>query len=85
VYDFLTFWVLLHVFHAGQTFFHTGLVRGVARHADPGALRDPNTQEPPHEVGATVTYLLLVEVAKRYLLGAERAYRNRVPIATPKL
>jgi Mg2+-importing ATPase len=24
VYDFLTFWVLLHFFHASETLFHTG-------------------------------------------------------------
>ena len=29
----------------------------------------------------TLTYLVLVEVAKRYLLGGARKYRHRVPIA----
>jgi Mg2+-importing ATPase len=24
VFDFLTFWVMLHVFHAGEALFHTG-------------------------------------------------------------
>lgn len=33
-------------------------------------------------VGATLTYLLLVEIAKRYLLSSGRTYRHRVPIAT---
>jgi Mg2+-importing ATPase len=36
-------------------------------------------------VGATLTYLLLVEVAKRYLLGSGRTYRHRVPIAAPEV
>ena len=36
-------------------------------------------------VGATLTYLSLVEIAKRYLLASARKYRHRVPIATPKL
>ena len=31
-------------------------------------------------IGATATYLVLVEIAKRYLLGDARTYRNRVPI-----
>ena len=31
--------------------------------------------------GATGTYLVLVEIAKRYLLGGARTYRHRVPIA----
>jgi hypothetical protein len=35
-------------------------------------------------VGA-LTYLSLVEIAKRYLLASARKYRHRVPIATPKL
>ncbi len=34
---------------------------------------------------ATLTYLVLVELAKRYLLGDARKYRHRVPIATLKL
>jgi Mg2+-importing ATPase len=32
--------------------------------------------------GATVTYLVLVEVAKRYLLGNDRKFTKRVPIAS---
>ncbi len=36
-------------------------------------------------VAATLTYLFLVEIAKRYLLASARKYRHRVPIATPKL
>lgn len=36
-------------------------------------------------IGATLTYLSLVEIAKRYLLASARKYRHRVPIATPKL
>jgi Mg2+-importing ATPase len=30
---------------------------------------------------STLTYLLFVEIAKRYLLGGARKYRHRVPIA----
>jgi Mg2+-importing ATPase len=30
---------------------------------------------------ATLAYLLLVEVAKRYLLSSARGYRHRLPIA----
>jgi Mg2+-importing ATPase len=36
-------------------------------------------------VAATLTYLVLVEVAKRYLLGGARKYRHHVPIASPTL
>ena len=41
IYDFLTFYVLLHFFHAGQAEFHTGWFRGIARHADARPVRDP--------------------------------------------
>ena len=127
LYDFLTFWVLFHFFHAREMLFHTGwfveslatqtLVLFVIR-----TPRNPLTSRPslplavttvaivavgvvlPYSplagplgfealpagyffflVGATLTYLLLVEIAKKYLLGSARKYRHRVPIATPKV
>ncbi len=127
LYDFLTFWVLLRFFHAGEVLFHTGwfveslatqiLVLFVIR-----TPRNPLTSRPslplavttiavvaagislPYSplartlgfetlpagyflflVGATLTYLLLVEIAKRYLLASTRKYRHRVPIATAKI
>jgi len=123
LYDFLTFFVLLRLFHAGEVLFHTGwfveslatqtLVLFVIR-----TPRNPLTSRPslplaittvvtvavgvglPYSplarvlgfeplpagyflflVGATLTYLVLVEIAKRYLLGGARKYRHRVPIA----
>jgi len=36
-------------------------------------------------VAATLTHIILVEIAKRYLLGSSRKYRHRVPIASPTL
>jgi Mg2+-importing ATPase len=122
LYDFLTFFVLLHFFRAGELLFHTGwfveslatqtLVLFVIR-----TPRNPLKSRPslplaittvaiaalgvglPYSrlapvlgfvplpggyflflVGATLTYLVLVEVAKRYLLGGARRYRHRVPI-----
>jgi P-type Mg2+ transporter len=127
LYDFLTFFVLLHWFHAGEVLFHTGwfveslatqtLVIFVIR-----TPRNPLTSRPslplvlttaaivlvgvglPYSplarllgfqplpagyflflLGSTVTYLLVVELAKRYLLASARSYRHRVPIATQKL
>ncbi len=114
LYDFLTFFVLLRFFHAGEGLFHTGwfveslatqtLVLFVIR-----TPRNPFRSRPslplavttlaivlvgmalPYSplarvfgfeplpfayvlfvVGATVTYLLLVQAAKRYLLGRAR-------------
>jgi Mg2+-importing ATPase len=125
LYDFLTFFVLLRVFHAGEVLFHTGwfveslatqtLVLFVIR-----TPRNPLTSRPSMPLaittglvvaaavflpytplartlgfvplppwyllflaGATLTYLFLVEIAKRYLLGSARKYRHRVPIASP--
>ena len=127
LYDFLTFFVLLHFFHAGEVLFHTGwfveslatqtLVLFVIR-----TPRNPFTSRPslalvittvavvavgvglpysplagvlgfqPLPAGyfifltaSTLTYLGLVEVAKRYLLGGARTYRHRVPIAPLKV
>ncbi len=127
LYDFLTFFVLLHFFHAGEVLFHTGwfveslatqtLVLFVIR-----TPRNPLTSRPswplavttvaivfigvilpysplagvlgfqPLPAGyflflssTTLTYLGLVELAKRYLLGGARKYRHRVPIAVPSL
>ena len=124
LYDFLTFYVLLHFFHAGEGLFHTGwfveslatqtLVLFVIR-----TPRNPFTSRPslaltlttvavaavgvflpysplagvlgfePLPAGyflflgcATLTYLALVELAKRYLLGDARRYRHTVPIAS---
>ena len=123
VYDFLTFYVLLHFFHAGEGLFHTGwfveslatqtLVLFVIR-----TPRNPFSSRPslpltittlamvvvgvvlPYSplanvlgftplpagfflflIAATFTYLLLVEIAKRFLLAGDRKYRHRVPIA----
>ena len=42
LYDFLTFFVLLRVFHFGEVPLPHRLVPRVARDADPGALRDPH-------------------------------------------
>ena len=42
VYDFLTFCVLLRVFHAGEAAVPHRLVRRVAGDADAGALRHPH-------------------------------------------
>jgi len=122
LYDFLTFYVLLHFFRAGETLFHTGwfveslatqtLVLFVIR-----TPRNPLTSRPslplaittllvvavgvalPYSplagvlgfqplpagfflflVGATFTYLGLVQAAKGYLLSPRRAHRHRVPI-----
>jgi Mg2+-importing ATPase len=127
LYDFLTFWVLFHFFHAGEVLFHTGwfveslatqtLVLFVIR-----TPRNPLTSRPslplalttvavvasavvlPYSpfagtlgfeslpagyflflAGATLTYLLLVEIAKRYLLSSARTHRHRVPIAAPEV
>jgi Mg2+-importing ATPase len=126
LYDFLTFWVLLRFFHAGEILFHTGwfveslatqtLVLFVIR-----TPRSPLTSRPsiplavttlaivaigvalPYSplahvlgfqplpagfflflVGATFTYLGLVQLAKTFLLGKKRKYRHRVPIAEPE-
>jgi P-type Mg2+ transporter len=120
LYDALTFFVLLHFFHAGEVLFHTGwfveslatqtLVLFVIR-----TPRNPLASRPSRALvattlsvvaiaaalpysplapvlgfaplpaaflaflaGATVTYLLLVEVAKRYLLGS----RQRRPVGS---
>jgi Mg2+-importing ATPase len=109
IYDFLTFWVLLRFFHAGEVLFHTGwfveslatqtLVLFVIR-----TPRNPLTSRPslplaitaaavvaggvllPYSplaawfgfaalpaayfgflLGATLTYLLLVQIAKRFV------------------
>jgi Mg2+-importing ATPase len=125
LYDFLTFFVLLRVFHAGEILFHTGwfveslatqtLVLFVIR-----TPRNPLTSRPSWQLAvttvaivivgiilpfsplagllgfeplpgryflflmvATFTYLGLVELAKRYLLGGARRYRKHVPIAAP--
>ena len=127
LYDFLTFYVLLHFFRAGEMLFHTGwfveslatqtLVLFVIR-----TPRSPLKSRPswplavttvaivavgvilPYSplagvlgfaplpigyflflTGATLTYLVLVEVAKRYLLGGARKYRHRLPIAAAPL
>jgi Mg2+-importing ATPase len=124
LYDLLTFYVLIHFFHAGEALFHTGwfveslatqtLVLFVIR-----TPRNPLTSRPsvplalttiaiviagvvlPYSPlagvlgfeplpagyflflgGASLTYLALVEIAKRYLLGAARKYRHRLPIAS---
>ena len=124
LYDFLTFFVLLRFFHAGEVLFHTGwfveslatqsLVLFVIRTPRSPLASRPSTPLAlttvaivalgaylPYSplakalgfealpagfflflVGATMTYLLLVEIAKRYLLGGTRKYRHRVPIAT---
>ncbi len=126
LYDFLTFFVLLHFFHAGEVLFHTGwfveslatqtLVLFVIR-----TPRNPLRSRPswplaittivivvvgvilpysplagvlgfePLPAGyflfltaASLTYLVLVEIVKRYLLGGARKYRHRVPIASPE-
>ena len=115
IYDFLTFWVLLSFFHAGETFFHTGwfveslvtqtLVLFVIR-----TMRNPLTSRPslpltittiaialaaillPYTplagffsftplpvsflgfvIGATLTYLFLVEVVKRRVFDRHSA------------
>jgi P-type Mg2+ transporter len=122
LYDFLTFFVLLRFFHAGEVLFHTGwfveslatqtLVLMVIR-----TPRNPLTSRPslplvittvavvvvglvlPYSplagvlgfaplpagyflflFGSTLTYLLMVEVAKRYLLGSTTKYRHDRPI-----
>ncbi len=126
LYDFLTFFVLLHFFHAGEVLFHTGwfveslatqtLVLFVIR-----TPRNPLKSRPslplaittiaivvvgvilpysplagvlgfePLPAGyflflsaASLTYLVLVEIAKRYLLGGARKYRHHLPIASPE-
>ena len=124
LYDFLTFYVLLKLFHADEQLFHTGwfveslatqtLVLFVIR-----TPRNPFTSRPslpltvttlamvalgvflPFSplasvlgfsplpgsfflflVCATLTYLALVELAKRYLLHDSRKHRPRIPIAS---
>jgi Mg2+-importing ATPase len=42
VFDFITFWLLLSLLHAGPTEFRTGLVRGVDRDPDADHLCDPH-------------------------------------------
>jgi Mg2+-importing ATPase len=126
LYDFLTFFVLLHFFHAGEVLFHTGwfveslatqtLVLFVIR-----TPRNPLTSRPSLPLAvttlavvgvgvllpytplagvlgfrplpaayflflapATLTYLGMIEVAKRYLLGFARRYRPHLPIAGPQ-
>jgi Mg2+-importing ATPase len=124
IYDFLTFYVLLHFFHASETLFHTGwfveslatqtLVLFVIRTAGnplrsrPSGWLTANTlamvtvgvllpfSPLAHLLGftplplpfflfltiSTVTYLLLVEVAKRrFFGGAKRTRQARVEIA----
>jgi len=125
LYDFLTFFVLLRFFHAGEALFHTGwfveslatqtlvlfvirtptsplksrpswplavttvamVVVGVVLPFSPLASALGFVPLPGgfflFLVATTLTYLGLVEVAKRYLLGSARSYRSRVPIASP--
>ena len=127
LYDFLTFFVLLHFFHAREGLFHTGwfveslatqtLVLFVIR-----TPRNPLMSRPslplaittvaivvvgvalPYSplagvlgfeplpagyflflTGATLTYLVLVEIAKRHLLGRARKYRHTIPIVSKRL
>ena len=51
IYDFLTFYVLLRYFHAGEARISHRLVRRITRHTDAGALRDSDdgqsVQKPP--------------------------------------
>lgn len=123
LYDFLTFFVLLRVFHAGETRFHTGwfveslatqtlvlfvirtpnnpltsrpslalalttiaaVVLGVGLPYSPFAAMFGFEPLPPGYflflVLATLTYLAVVEIAKRYLLGGAR----REPAGTPSV
>ena len=46
VFDFVTFGVMLWVFHAGAGAVPLRLVRRVARHPDAGHLRDPHPADP---------------------------------------
>ena len=46
VFDFVTFGVMLWVFHAGAGAVPLRLVRRVAGHPDPGDLRDPHPADP---------------------------------------
>ena len=46
VFDFVTFGVMLWVFHSGAAAVPLRLVRRVARHPDPGHLRDPHPAHP---------------------------------------
>jgi P-type Mg2+ transporter len=126
IYDLLTFFVLLRVFHAGETLFHTGwfveslatqtLVLFVIR-----TPKNPLQSRPSMPLAlttvaiviigallpysplagvlgfvplpgrfflflgvATLTYLALVEVAKRYLLAGARQHHHRAPSAEAK-
>lgn len=123
LYDVLTFFVLLRVFHAGEGLFHTGwfveslatqtLVLFVIRTPKNPLKSRPSSPLALTSVAiviigavlpyslvagvlgfvplparffvflaiATITYLALVELAKRYLLGNSRKDRHRVPIA----
>lgn len=71
LYDFLTFWVLLKVFHANEAFFHTGwfveslatqtLVLFVIR-----TMQNPFKSRPSHALAATTIGVVLVAVALPY-------------------
>ena len=59
LYDFLTFYVLLHFFHAVGSSLSHGLVRGIARHADAGAVchsHEGKSAEEPAEPMADFEY-----------------------------
>ena len=55
LFDFLTFWVMLHLFHAGPGPVPHRLVRRIPRHPDPGHFRHPHPPDPvpaqPHPAG----------------------------------
>src|SRR6185369_5752212 len=71
LYDFLTFWVLLRVFHANEAFFHTGwfveslatqtLVLFVIR-----TMQNPFRSRPSRALAATTIAVVLVAVALPY-------------------
>jgi Mg2+-importing ATPase len=71
LYDFLTFWVLLRVFHANEAFFHTGwfveslatqtLVLFVIR-----TMQNPFKSRPSRSLAATTCAVVLVAVVLPY-------------------
>ena len=77
IFDFLTFYVLLHIFHFGETLFHTGwfieslatqtlvlfVIRTVGR---------PWTNRPSAPLAATILIVVTVGCALPFIHGAEK-------------
>ena len=88
VYDFLTFWVLLGVFHANETFFHTGwFVESLATQTPVlfviRTMQNPFKSRPSRALAATTIAVVLVAVALPYTFLARQL--GLVPLPAPFL